>query len=88
MEKSIMNNQSIPITDSIEELANFWDNHDLTEFEDQLEIVNEPVFIKNTKVEITLQIQELETIKKIAEFKEVNYIDLIREWVLEKVKIA
>jgi predicted DNA binding CopG/RHH family protein len=88
MEKLIMNNQSIPSTSSIEELAKFWDNHDLTDFEDQLEIVNEPVFIKSNIVEIPLEIQEIESIKKIAELKGINYIDLIREWVLEKVKIA
>lgn len=39
-----MNIQGIPQTDSIQELARFWDTHDLTDFEDQLEEVNEPVF--------------------------------------------
>ena len=34
----------IPETDSIQELASFWDTHDLTDFEDQLEEVTEPVF--------------------------------------------
>jgi hypothetical protein len=33
----------LPQTDSIEELARFWDSHDLTDFEDQLEEVTEPV---------------------------------------------
>jgi hypothetical protein len=34
----------IPETDSVEELARFWDTHDLTDFEDELEEVSEPVF--------------------------------------------
>lgn len=34
----------IPQADSIHELARFWDTHDLTDFEDQLEEVSEPVF--------------------------------------------
>lgn len=34
----------IPKTDSIEELARFWDTHDLTDFEDQLEEVTVEVF--------------------------------------------
>lgn len=34
----------IPPTDSIAELAHFWDTHDLTDFEEQLEVVNKPVF--------------------------------------------
>ncbi len=34
----------IPRTDSIDELARFWDSHDLTDFEDQLVEVTEPAF--------------------------------------------
>jgi len=37
-------NPTIPKTDSIEELARFWDTHDLTEFEDPLDEVTEPLF--------------------------------------------
>ena len=36
--------EGLPKTDSIEELARFWDTHDLTEFESELEEVEEPVF--------------------------------------------
>jgi hypothetical protein len=39
-----MKGEKIPETDSIEELARFWDSHDLTDFEDQLEEVTDPVF--------------------------------------------
>jgi hypothetical protein len=42
MEKT-MSTQQIP-TDAIQALAKFWDQHDLTDFEDQLEEVQEPVF--------------------------------------------
>ena len=31
-------------TDSIEELAHFWDTHDLADFDTELEVVDEPVF--------------------------------------------
>ena len=41
-----MRKQQIPETDSIEELAAFWDTHDLTDFEDQLEEVTELVFVR------------------------------------------
>ena len=81
-----MNSQPIPTTDSIEELAQFWDKHDLTEFEDQLEIVTESIFEKNTTVEITLQSQEIEKVKQLAKLKGINYLDLIQEWILEKVQ--
>ena len=34
----------LPHTDSIRELAAFWDEHDLTDFEEELQEVSEPVF--------------------------------------------
>ena len=34
-----MNTSKLPQTDSIEELAKFWDNHDVTDFNDELEEV-------------------------------------------------
>ncbi len=43
MEKSVTGPR-LPQTDSIQELARFWDTHDLTNFEDQMEEVTEPVF--------------------------------------------
>ena len=39
-----MNRTKMPRTDSIQELARFWDTHDLTDFEDELEAVNAPIF--------------------------------------------
>ena len=42
-----MKRTSIPQTDSIQELAYFWDTHDLTDFEDELEEVGEYVFEMN-----------------------------------------
>lgn len=39
-----MNRRKIPQIDSIQELANSWDTHDLTDFEDDLEEVAEVVF--------------------------------------------
>ena len=39
-----MTHTKIPQTDSIEELAQFYDTHDSTDFEDELGEVSEPVF--------------------------------------------
>ena len=88
MEKK-MKTQKIPQTDSIEELARFWDTHDLTDFEDQLEEVTEPVFERETEtvMQIRLQPNEFEAVKQIARSKGVGYADLIREWVLEKIHL-
>lgn len=54
-----MNVPKIPKTDSIAELAKFWDPHDLTDFEDQLEEVTAPVFENNMVVKITFHPTEV-----------------------------
>jgi hypothetical protein len=43
-----MNTAKIPQTDSIEELARFWDSHDVADFEGELEEAVEPVFERET----------------------------------------
>jgi hypothetical protein len=43
----------IPGTDDIEELARFWDTHDATDFEDEVEEVTEPVFVRKNRTGIT-----------------------------------
>ena len=55
-----MNRTKIPQTDSIQELADFWDTHDLTDFEDELEEVSESVFKLETKPLIPLEPGEFE----------------------------
>jgi hypothetical protein len=39
-----MNQSNLPTSDSIQELSQFWDSHDLTDFEAELEEVQEQVF--------------------------------------------
>jgi predicted DNA binding CopG/RHH family protein len=80
-----MNRPKIPQTDSIEELARFWDTHDLTDFEDELEEVTEPVFERSAVVKVPLQPQEIEAVKEIAKNKGISSAELIREWILEKI---
>jgi hypothetical protein len=46
-----MTQPRVPSTDSISELAAFWSTHDLTDYEDELEAVEGPVFAKPTKGE-------------------------------------
>lgn len=83
-----MNIEKIPQTDSIQELAEFWDTHDLTDFEDQLEELTEPAFGRETIVQIRLQPVEVEAVKQFAKLRGIDYTDLIREWVLERVHTA
>ncbi len=48
------NHDRIPNTDSIEELAHFWDTHDVTDYESELVEVTEPVFLRSEKDSRTL----------------------------------
>ena len=82
-----MKTAKLPQTDSIEELARFWDTHDLTDFEWQLEEVTEPVFERKSETVMTIHLppQAAETVKRIAESKGIDQEVLIREWVLEKL---
>ncbi len=88
LKKKPMSSQKIPQTDSIQELAQFWDSHDLTDFEDQLEEMTESAFQRETVVQVHLQPQEVEAVKEVAKSKGIDYVDLIQEWVLEKVRTA
>jgi hypothetical protein len=54
-----MSEPEIPQSDSIQELAQFWDTHDLTDFEDDLEEIPEPVFERRTMPKILSQAGEL-----------------------------
>ncbi len=83
-----MSSHKIPETDSIQELAQFWDTHDLTDFEDQLTEVKEPVFERETIVKIHLPCKEAQAVEKLADSKGVGKADLIRQWVVEKLHLG
>ena len=76
----------IPDTDSIRELAEFWDAHELTAFDEQLEEVAEPIFLRaKSGVTVPLSGDERTAVRKIAVSRGVDEAALIREWVQEKL---
>ena len=81
-----MNRTKMPQTDSIQELAHFWDTHDLTDFEDELEEVNESVFELLPQLSVPLNLKELEALSALAKSRNICPVDLIREWVLEYIE--
>lgn len=85
-----MKARKIPETDSIEELARFWDTHDLTDFEHQLDNVPKRVFERNpeTMIPVRLRRQEVEAVKRVAKTKGVRETALLRQWVREKLRDA
>jgi hypothetical protein len=80
--------EKLPQTDSIQELAQFWDTHDVTEFEGQLEEVREPVFCRGTVVKIELSSDEAKAVETIARIRGIDPAALIHEWVTEKSHTA
>jgi CopG antitoxin of type II toxin-antitoxin system len=84
MEKSIKKSR-IPQTDSIQELAEFWDTHDSTDFEDELEEVTEPVFERRGPIKVHLGSDEAEAVEQIARAEGVSEEELVRAWVLQEL---
>jgi hypothetical protein len=82
-----MINSNIPQTDSIHELARFWDTHDLTDFANELEEVHEPVFERKSVVQVHLGPQEAQAVQHIAQTAGINTEDLIRQWIIEKLHV-
>jgi predicted DNA binding CopG/RHH family protein len=80
-----MKKSKLPQTDSIQELAEFWDTHDLTDFEDELEEVAEPIFVRGTAIKVPLESGEVEAVEQMAQVKGVSREELIRAWVLQKL---
>ena len=80
-----MKTQELPQTDSIQELAQFWDTHDLTDFEDALEEVTEPVFAARNAIRLDLDSIEADAVRKIAEAQGIADAELIHAWVREKI---
>jgi predicted DNA binding CopG/RHH family protein len=80
-----MKKSKLPKTDSIQKLAESWDTHDLTDFEDELEEVADPVFVRGSAITVHLESNEAEAIEKLAQAKGVSREELIRGWVLQKL---
>ncbi len=82
-----MRAKKLPNSDSIQELAKFWDTHDLTDFAQALEQVGEPVFArsKHAPLSVDLPPQELQRVRRLAKSKGLNETAMVREWILKRL---
>jgi hypothetical protein len=82
-----MKAQRLPSTESIQELAQFWDTHDLTDFDEFLEEVSEPVFVRARDATLTIDLtpREAQRVKRIARRRGVDETTTVRQWILEKL---
>lgn len=83
-----MTASKIPKTDSIAELAEFWDTHDLTDFEEELEEVSGPIFRRRSEGELRIHLrpEDREAIESIARKQGKDLEALVLGWILEKLK--
>lgn len=80
-----MKSLRVPRTDTIEELARFWDSHDLTDFEEELEEVAAPVFERKPETVIPLHLH-FEELERVAQARCVEETALLRQWMSEKLR--
>ena len=74
-----------PGSDSIRALAEFWDNHDLTDFEDELEETIEPVFVRGGAITVPLDSAQVKAVEKLAKAQGVSAAELVRGWVVRNL---
>ncbi len=81
---------SISQAASLEEMGEFWDTHDVTDFEDELEEVTEPIFVRQgqASIRLPLTLQDWKRLRELAIDKGTTDVALAQEWVLEKLKAA
>ena len=80
-----MKKSKLPKTDSIRKLAAFWNTHNLTDFADDLEEIDEPVFVRGGAIEIPLDLRKIKAVERIAKTKGLSSQELVRPWILQKL---
>jgi len=76
----------IPKMDSIEELARFWDSHDMTDFAEDMEESKSSVFRRSDVVRVPLTPAEHEALRRLAATRGVDEAVLVHQWVQEKLR--
>jgi hypothetical protein len=78
--------REMPVFDSIEDEAEFWDTHSTTEYEDEWEPVDvefSPDLKHLWLIEFTLDIETADQLKRIARQQGGTTSELARSWLLE-----
>ena len=76
-----------PDTDSIEELARFWQAHDLTDFTADLEEPAGPVFERSREQPVTVYLptDDIKALKRLARVRGMKSSALLRQWIEERL---
>ena len=71
----------IPSSDNIQELAEFWQTHDSTDYLDLMVEVPGPLLVRKKAVKVPLKSAEAKTLQKMAEPKGLSTAELVHTWV-------
>ncbi len=84
MEKAM----NIPEFTTIQEMATFWDTHEITDFEAELSEVTEPIFSLLEQKEFAVRLDEAHytMLQKIAGQEHLNPMMLVQEWITEMIE--
>ena len=75
----------IPEFNNLKEMADFWDNHDFTDFEDEFEEAPGIKFDIKDRRYLPISLEMYEKMESIAQKKGISVERLMRTWVEEKL---
>ena len=75
----------LPRLDSIQELAKFWDTHDVMDFDAELVQASAPVFVRKIAINVPLESNEVEAVERLAKARGVSREELVRSLVLREL---
>ena len=75
----------LPETDSITALAEFWQTHDLTDFDEALCEVTEPVFQRVQRLSFSLPAEDAMALHARAQQESVSETVLVTQWIQERL---
>jgi predicted DNA binding CopG/RHH family protein len=83
--------RELPKFSSDDELAEWIETHDLSEYMDSLEVVTDEIKVQRTprhkqSVGLDLNPKDLDAIKRVAKTKGIPYKTLIQNWLSEKLR--
>jgi len=80
--------EKLPKFESVDEEVEFWENHDVTDFLDELEDLDDVEYRqgKDRVVSLRLPQEFVDKLKVYARSQEIPYTTLIRRWVIESFR--
>jgi len=80
--------EKLPEFESVDEEVEFWENHDVTDFLDELEDLDDVEYRqgKDRVVSLRLPQEFVDKLKVYARSQEIPYTTLIRRWVIESFR--